>query len=154
NIGVKAYQNFLTYKAKWDLLFSTNQGGYSYEESLFGLDDIVPGFELWSPNTISKTGNGVFTLGFLSSLICGDGMNYPAETVYNVDVARIYLRFVFFSRDNEKWNALETYLKKKLETSGIEFVRPNPQWITGGGDDPSQSFAFRSLDAKPKRCFQ
>lgn len=153
NMGVKAYQSFLVYRAKWDFLFSTDQGGYSYEESLFDLDDIVPGFSLWSSKAISKTGNGVFTLAFLSSLVCGEVVNYPAETVYNVDVSRRYLKF-FFSDDNEKWRALEVYLKKKFQNSGIEFAAPKPQWIPGGGGDPSESFAFRSMDARPKRCLQ
>ncbi|MGV7219658.1 hypothetical protein [Bradyrhizobium sp. UFLA05-112] len=151
NIGTKVFNSWTNDHAKWDLLLSTNPGGYSYEESLFALNDIIPGFSLWSPGTIAKTGNGVFTLGFLSSVICGDSVNYPDETVYNADVSSRYLKFVFFSQKNPTWLALEAYLKDKLQAS---YKIPAPQLIVGGADDASKSFVFRSLDAMPKKCFQ
>ena len=153
NASMKIYDNFLKTKTKWDFYFSTKQGGYSYEETQFGLRDIVKGFDLWPTEAISKSGNGLFTIGFLSSLICGDIVDYPAEPAYNVNMSYRYMNDRFFSQWNGEWRRLEPDIKQDLQNSGLDFVKPEPEYLNGSGEGARHSFVFRNLDAKPKQCF-
>ena len=139
-------------RTKWDYYFSTRRGGYSYEQKKLGTNDIVQGFELW-PDSFARSGSGLFTLGFLTSLICGDGMDYPGEKAYNADISERYLNNHFFAPSNQNWVNSELGIADDLRLRGLPFVKPEPEYINGGLDSRRKSFVFRTLSAKPKRCF-
>ena len=147
----EGYVNYVTTKSKWDYYFSAQGGGYSYEAGKVRIGDMIPGFELW-PETVEKSGNGLFTLGLLTSLICGDEVNYPAQSKYTVDVSQKYMKEYFFSRFNPKWVDYQRELIPRLANGGIQFVNPEPYYLPiSGGDQP---FVFRNLESRPKRCFE
>ena len=153
---LRGYTNMTTTHSKWDYFFSTRSGGYSYETDKFGIGDLIPGFELWpadptdTSTIVEKSGNGLFTLGLLTSLICGDALDYPAK--YNVEDSSKYLTNHFFSPRNPKWVDYEKELIPQLARRDIEYVEPEPQYRNVAADN--RPFVFRHLESRPKRCFR
>jgi hypothetical protein len=149
-VALNMSQTYQATRTKWDYYFSTQRGGYSYEQGKFGLGDIVPEFDLWSASSVPKSGNGVFTLGLMTSLLCGDAIDYPEEKAYNVDISRRYLANWFFSARNQKWVEFKADLIHRFPQDEIEDLTPEPQHISL--DDVRRSFVFRNLNGKPRNC--
>jgi len=105
----------------WQFFFSSNVGHYSYEQADYGIEDFVSKFQLW-PKSAGK-GNGVFTLGFLASLLCGEG---GIESVFTLESSKRFMTNYFFKDKNKKWEVLRKKLETELAGRNLPFVVPDP----------------------------
>ena len=97
-------------------LYLANEVGMSsYEQSDYSITDFVPGLQFW-PDDATSNGSGLFSLGFLASLLCQEAED---EQSFTPDGSSSALRNYFFSNTNKKLTKWKTSL-------GRQFTPPRP----------------------------
>jgi len=148
-IKLRSFQNTGADAAGLQFYFANELGTYSYEQSDYSVADFVPGLQFW-PDAISSKGSGLFSLGFLSSMLCREG---GAEQSYTLSSSSFFLRNNFFSESNAKWTGnIRPKLEQMMSTLNLKFVPPVPRnfCLSSCWDDGSS--ALRTVTPNEPKC--
>ena len=128
--------------------FANEIGTYSYEQSDYSIADFVPNLQFW-PDDAKSRGSGLFSLGFLASLLCQEAED---EQSFTPDSSSKFLKKYFFNNSNTKLNAI----KPKLMTSlGSQFIPPAPVTFchSSCSNDPAINALRTAAQNEPKCDF-
>jgi len=145
---LKAYQSVnLIGGSELFFLLASKVGQYSYELPDYGLGDFVPNFDLW-PADLGGKGGGAFSLGLLTSLICGEAAAHAG----NLEASKYFLIDRFFGESDAKWTQMVPKLTDLMKQYGLSFVQPNPDYFDVGGASEDAPLRLDS-QAGPKCVF-
>lgn len=129
------------------ILYSSTVGHYSYEDPDYSISDFVPQLTLWPTQAQSK-GGGLFSLGLLAALACGDALE--GDKNFTIEKVDDFLVHYFFSRRNQKWMQAAAKIKTELSSEHLVFMPPQPDYENWG---PSKKGVLREGTVGASHCF-